>query len=203
MARNSIPFLLASTASLAWFFSTSNALGQVTVQQPAWRQFQANSSIMVPAGGATYQGGVSRSAFGSRQAGVFPFRPFSNRVTGGEWSTGGVIVTAQIINLREMEAELLTQLTPEYRAAMAQQEAAELHAAAQKQEARQAEIRAGHQQFADQRLEKAKEDVRWARRFAKEGNRAAAEMYYQRAIKSLPADLAEIATEEYNQLRRQ
>lgn len=173
------------------------AQGQVTVQLPQFRRFQINGSIMVPDGGSAYMGGISRSGAGSRQSGVLPFRPFANRTTGGESGNAVVVTSVDVYSLRDMEAQLMGQLSPEYQEQLAVESTAAQAKAARQLADDQAKFSALVKSKTEAEIENAKSDVRWARKFAANGNRPAADMYYRQAIKALPVELAEIAREEH------
>ncbi|MBL8890713.1 MAG: hypothetical protein JNL67_12110 [Planctomycetaceae bacterium] len=173
------------------------AWGQVTVQLPQFRRFQVNGSVMVPDGGSAYMGGISRSGAGSRQSGVVPFRPFANRTIGGESGNAVVVTSVEVFSLRDMEAQLMGQLSPEYQQQLAMESVATRGKASQQLADDQAKFSALVKNKTDAKIENAKADVRWARKFAAEGNRPAADMFYRQAIKALPAELAELASEEH------
>ncbi len=176
--------------------------GQLTAQLPQFRRFQVNGSIMVPDRGSAYMGGVSGSGIGSRQYGAFPGRLFSNRTIGGEFNNATVVTSVEVYSLREMEAQLMGQLSPEYRQQLAKEVAATDEKAEQQWAADQAKFRELRQKHATEKTERAKEDVRWARKFAAAGNHLAADMYYQQAIESLPHDLAVLAEKEHQSYRQ-
>jgi hypothetical protein len=199
------PVSFATCLLLMWFCGEISTWGQSFVQLPQFRQFQVNGSVMVPDGGSTYMGGVSGSALGSRQYGVLPFRPFANRTTGGGFSNSGVVTSVEVYSLREMEGQLMGQRSPEYLEQLALKSAAEDQRLEQQRLADQAKFREIGRKRADEKVERAKEDVRWARKFAAAGNHLAADMYYEQAIKSLPPDLAAVAKKEHRnyQVNRQ
>lgn len=184
------------------FWGDSEASGQLTAQLPQFRRFQINGSIMVPDRGSAYMGGVSGSGIGSRQYGAFPGRPFSNRAIGGEFNNATVVTSVEVYSLREMEAQLMGQLSPEYREQLAKEATATDEKAEQQWAAVQAKFRELRQKHAAEKTERAKEDVRWARKFAAAGNHLAADMYYQQAIESLPPDLAVLAEKEHQSYRQ-
>lgn len=173
------------------------AQGQVAVQLPQFRRFQINGPIMVPESGSAYMGGIGRTGAGSRQAGVLPFRPFANRTTGGEFGNAVAITSVEVYSLRDMEAQLMGQLSPEYQQQLAAESAAAQTKAAQQLADDQARFSALVKNKTEAEIENAKSDVRWARKFAANGNRTAADMFYRQAIKALPDELAEIAREEH------
>ncbi|MDP1561362.1 MAG: hypothetical protein Q8M16_08195 [Pirellulaceae bacterium] len=186
---------------LAPFWFATDANGQMTVQLPQFRRFQVNGSIMVPDRGSAFMGGVSGSGIGSRQYGALPIRPFANRSTGGNFDNAVVVTSVEVFSLRDMEAQLMGQLSPEYREQLAVESAAAEQRVERQLAADQAKFRQLRQQQADEKVALAKEDVRWARKFAAEGNHLAADMYYQQAIKSLPPDLAGLAEKEHRSYR--
>lgn len=190
---------------LIWVWSDVAASGQSFVQLPQFRQFQVNGSVMVPDGGSTYMGGVSGVALGSRQYGVLPIRPFANRATGGGFSNATVVTSVNVYSLRDLEAQLMGQRSPEYLEQLALKSAAEDQRLEQQRLADQAKFREIGRNQAEEKVERAKEDVRWARKFAAAGNHLAADMYYEQAIKSLPPDLAAVAKKEHRtyQAKRQ
>ena len=190
--------LVAVAAGVFW---NESALAQVTVQLPQYRQFQVNGSVMVPDGGSTFSGGSSRSAMGSRQYGALPFRPFANRVSGGESAAVATSTSVQVYSLREMEARVMGSLSPDYLATLTQSNSDAALRAQQQVAADRAKFRELGQKNAHQKVERAKEDVRWARKFAAEGNHLAADMFYEQAIESLPPDLAELAEKEHRSYR--
>lgn len=210
MNRNSLPirfnfpFLgrFVACLLLMWFWGEVSARGQSLVQLPQFRQFQVNGSVMVPDGGSTYIGGVSGSELGSRQYGALPFRPFANRATGGGFTNSTVVTSVDVYSLRDMEAQLMGKRSPDYLEQLALKSAAEDHRLEQQWLADQAKFREIGRKHADEKVERAKEDVRWARKFAAAGNHLAADMYYEQAIKSLPPDLAEVAKKEQRSFRR-
>jgi len=176
-------------------------LSQTLVQLPTFRQFHVQGGLMIPDGGSSLHGAVSRAAMASRQAGLVPWRPWSNSATGGSAGVGLSSVQVQVYSLREMEAEVPFSEPPFQHGTTAT--AHQPQVAEQAEQARQQLQRFQQLQTAriDQQIEDAKEDVRWARRFAAEGNRPAAEFYYQRAIRRLPEELAEVARSEFDRYR--
>ncbi len=78
---------------------------QVTVQQPAVRQFGGTGTIVVPDRGGAYFGGVSSAAAARRQYG--PLR--SGTTSGAEWQAGGISTHVYIHDLQAMDAALLSQ----------------------------------------------------------------------------------------------
>lgn len=193
--------LLFAFLMLASLCFCGDANGQGTVQLPQFRRFQVNGSLMVPDGGSALVGGVSGSGIGSRQYGALPVRPFANRSTGGNFNNAVVVTSVEVFSLRDMEAQLMGQLSPEYREQMAMESAAAEQRVERQLAADRAKFRQLRQQQADERVALAKEDVRWARKFAAQGSHLAADMYYQQAIQALPPDLAGLAEKEHRAYR--
>jgi hypothetical protein len=189
--------LILTLVGLVGFAGLEIVQGQTTVQLPQFRRFQVSGSVMVPDGGSTYLGGLNGSGVGSRQYGALPIRPLANRTTGGGFNRAGVVTTVETYSLREMEAQLMGQLSPEYQQQRLAEAAADQAKVARQLAADQAAFREMRRSQAEKKVELAKADVRWARKFAADGNHLAADLYYRRAIKELPADLRELAEKEH------
>ena len=78
---------------------------QVTIQQPAFRQFSATTTVSVPDRGAAFLAGVGRAADSRSNFG--PFR--STTSTGTERAHAGMSVGAWIHDFEEMDRALLGQ----------------------------------------------------------------------------------------------
>ncbi len=81
-----------------------DASGQV-LQLPTFQYFATDSSALVPDRGGAMLGGVGRSSSGSNQFGPPFVSP--NRSYGGQSSTGGMSVTAQIHDMSAMDESVL------------------------------------------------------------------------------------------------
>ena len=86
------------------------------VQLPTFRNFVYRGAVKVPDGGSTLLGGTSRSASGAYGSGV-PIlggipgvgRGFRNRGIGSENNSAKASVTAKILILEELEAQMLAE----------------------------------------------------------------------------------------------
>ncbi len=85
------------------------------VQLPTIRFFNTRTVVSVPDGGSLYLGGINRGAYGvvgrgHPASGGIPYggRLFRNRSVAGSSSATRPAVSAQIIRMRELEADLLS-----------------------------------------------------------------------------------------------
>ena len=91
-------FVLASAVVVgAW--------GQA-VQLPSFQHTNVNTSVWVPDGGTTNLGGVTRASSGYNSSGT-PILPFQNRSYGSDVGASNVSVSANIIDLQEMDEAIL------------------------------------------------------------------------------------------------
>jgi hypothetical protein len=151
------------------------AIAQV-VQLPSIETFSYSGSVLVPDGGTTSLGSVSRSS------------SFSSRSPGGysrssSASHSGLSASVHIIDLDEMDRQIRgvdQQMSSKPRGLDLRQSASSLPKAA-----------------APTKESQAKALVRLARRYLSEGDRIRAKLTYQRAIGDLEGDLKEYAIAEY------
>jgi hypothetical protein len=211
-------------AALGWvglcgiFVDVTAALGQVTVQSPRWGQFQSRGGLALPNGGAGHLGGARSMGSGAQQSGVLPLRPWQNRSSAGWQRSSGVVVSATAYSLRQLEAELMGTADGDGGSVTRGSNSAARAGGGKPidlgpidlrpidlgpidpDRQRKARSELADSTLADQRTEDAKADVRWARQFAADGNWVLADHFYRRAIRSLPPDLARLASQEHARL---
>ncbi|GEM_PF-4798525 len=78
----------------------------VVVQLPSYSVFSVSTTVVVPTGGYTHLGSVSRSAWGASQ---FGFHPLRNRAFGQSTSHRGMGVRVWVHDLHQMDRRLLRQ----------------------------------------------------------------------------------------------
>ncbi len=91
-----------------WLLPAGSLVAQqpVVVQLPSYSVFSVNTTVVVPAGGYTHLGSVSRSAWG---ASSFGFHPLRNRAFGNSTTYRGVGARVWVHDLRAMDRRLLQQ----------------------------------------------------------------------------------------------
>jgi hypothetical protein len=140
------------------------------VQLPSFQTFSYSGSVLVPDGGTTSLGGVSRSAMSSQR------RPFS-RSFGWSQSNAQAAVSATIIDLNEMDRQIL--------------------GASPKEFVREGKVASSRQ--ADP-VEEGKSLVRYARKQFLEGKESESFVTYQMAIGVLDGRLQELAVAEFRRV---
>ena len=99
------------SAALLFLFLCGPSLAQqrgLTVQLPTVRQYQNSSQYLIPDGGTSGSGGISRSASGSRSGGLL----VPNRSNGNRASQGQSSVSAWILSNREINEDILAGASP-------------------------------------------------------------------------------------------
>ncbi len=81
-----------------------------SVQLPTFSFFTISTTVNVPDSGGAFMGGINSAGSASRTNGG---PGFSNRAGGSGLNGGGVSVTAQIHDLREMDRQLLAEAAAE------------------------------------------------------------------------------------------
>ena len=95
--------LLTFSTAVAMLFATANSLSAqapTTVQLPSFSSFSYNGTVLVPDRGATYLGGVNRSATGMNRRGL-------SRGFGTQQSIGQAVAHAHIIDNNEIDRQIL------------------------------------------------------------------------------------------------
>ena len=101
---------------LALFAVDANAQAPTTVQLPSFSYFTYNGTVLVPDRGATYLGGVNRSATGLNRRGL-------SRGLGSSMSKSSAVAHAHIIDHDEIDRQLLGGSKKEFMARMRAKEA--------------------------------------------------------------------------------
>jgi hypothetical protein len=140
------------------------------VQLPSFQTFSYSGSVLVPDGGSTYLGGVSRSASGTTRSGL-------SRASGSSLGHSGLSVSVTIIDLEAMDRKILGGTPEEF---MKRQQ--------------------GLTAKPVDRTEEGKSLVRFARAKYKEGDESASFAAYRLAIGSLDGRLKELATVEFRRV---
>ena len=108
-AASCAPLLGVSLFVTVWLLvvPVAAAYGQIpqVVQLPSISTFSYSGVVSVPDGGTTSLGGIRRSGSFSSSSG---FGPFRSRSRGGFASASGLSVSAQIIDLDEMDRQILS-----------------------------------------------------------------------------------------------
>jgi type II secretory pathway component GspD/PulD (secretin) len=87
----------------------------ITVQQPVVSVFNVNTVVSVPDGGTISLGGVNESSYGRVSRGVpltgapYLSRAFNNRAIGREIASSNVSVTAKILIMEELDAQVTAE----------------------------------------------------------------------------------------------
>ncbi len=87
----------------------------ITVQQPVVSVFNVNTVVSVPDGGTISLGGVNESSYGRNSRGIpltgapYLSRAFNNRAIGRENASSNVSVSAKILIMEELDAQVTAE----------------------------------------------------------------------------------------------
>lgn len=170
-----------------------------TVQLPTFRSFAISTSVLVPDRGGASMGGVGYTTSGRVQFG--PGLGPGNRAIGGGAVAGGMSVSVQIHDMRELDEAVLAQAAAQ-NARLGKALGAAAHNADGSQPASLEEIARRQQERATATEREAGQYFAKARAAEAEGKAGVARIYYQMAAKRASGDLQREATARLDALAR-
>lgn len=192
--------MLRSLLFLSLLLAASATQAQ-TVQLPTFQQFAISTSVLVPDRGGASMGGVGYSANGRVQfgSGLGP----GNRAAGGAMGAGGMSVSVQIHDMRELDEAVLAQAAARKARLGNSSTAASAAVATAAQPASLDDIARRQQDRATATEREAGQYFAKARTAESEGKAGVARIYYQMAARRASGDLQRQATARLDALAHQ